>query len=192
MKKICTITLLALTVFTTGCTTLPEGVGRWEMLFGATDPQREATLVCLRYPDYYENCDEPKIRMLGDTAFGFDQDCKGFTEAVTAMAREWGYDDLSYLFIPSAMKGQAHHVVPVIHVNGKQFVLDNAVSNGRSESIWVGELDEYVAYTGHEYIDIPRPFEGEEARKYDNPVHTLTAVLDANGEFQPKDETYSY
>ena len=183
-KTLFTAALLSLSALMTGCSTLPEGVSRFEMLFGAADPATEATLVCLRYPSYYPNCDVPKIRMIGETAFGYDQDCKAFTEKVTEVAKDWGFTEVSYLFIPSKENGRPHHVVPVIKTGDKEYVLEKNFQNGRSYYTWMGEVSEYLEFTGtKDYLAINRPFEGDEARKYDKPVTVLDAVRDANGGF---------
>lgn len=171
-------TLIAFTSITlTGCAT-PDGVGWRDYYFGASDPAYEAELVCLRYPGYFPNCDVAKLETLASEAHARNNgDCKDFTKAATTIAKEWGLNQLGYIYIEGTPLRDGH-VALLVKIGDEKYVVDNGSSYSPIFGN-TGTLADYRANHDREVHEVPRPFLGAEAEKhYDgsNLIETLAVI----------------
>ena len=164
----------------TGCST-PPNVGWHEYYFGADDPQREAELVCIRYSDHFSDCNAAKLPTLAEaTDLSGDNRCTDFTERATAMAKSWGIEKLSYVFIPGdAATDRDAHVALLVATSKGKYVVDNGTV--KSPSFYrTGTLEDFIESVDGEVMEIHRSFSGAEAEKYQVPVTALDAVMPAD------------
>jgi|GEM_PF-3606505 len=171
------VSAAALILLATGCTT-PQGVAWQEYYFGADDAQREAELVCMRYPQHFPNCDVAQLRTLAEAIdLTGNNRCTDFTEHGTKMARQWGINNLSYVFIPGDSEtGRDAHVALLVSTDDGKYVVDNGSVN--SPLFYrTGSLEEFISAVDGDVMEIERAFTGTEALKYKVPVTALDAVL---------------
>jgi hypothetical protein len=133
MKK---LFLSALLIALTGCAT-PAGTGWMEYNFGATDVDREAELACMRWHNRNENCDIVKLRVIASHVNSQARNCVDVAYAATIKAKELGFTDLRFAYIPGDELSDAH-VALVAGTSAGDYVLDNG-----SAVRYVGTLNEF-------------------------------------------------
>lgn len=183
MKRIAVSKVLlgiALPVILAGCST-PAGYGWNEYYFGAADPQREAELTCIRYSLDPLDCHEARLRQMADLIAPYGMRCTTFTEKATAMAKEWGYSNLSYVYLPGD-NTRAGHVSLLVTVDGDPIVVDNGFADS-IEFSRAGSLEAYKRSVAREGYVVPREFSGAEARRADVPISPGDLLLTVDDRF---------
>lgn len=174
-----TLSAVCFAILVSGCTS-PKGVAWSDYYFGAADAQKEAELVCMRYPNHYPNCDVARLLTLAEaTDLSGDNRCTDFTERATGLAQDWGIKNLAYVFIPGDNTiGRDAHVALLVSTPEGKYVVDN----GSVDSPYfyrTGTLEEFAASVDGDVVEIQREFTGAEAQKYQVPVTVMDAVLPA-------------
>lgn len=155
-------------VFLAGCAT-PPGVGKVEYFFGGATHEREAELVCLRWPEHSELCTEMRLQVLADAVAPFPgMMCQDFARESTEVARKWGYEELGHIYIPGDEVNDGH-VATLVKDKGEWYVVDNGSGDGISFKR-AGKLSAYrESFPFRDVYAFSLPYEGEVAEFYTAP-----------------------